>query len=402
MSSVLKQNRLSHEEYFALEQAEDQRYEYHAGEVFAMAGGSESHALISMNVGAALVNALRGKPCRVYGADMKLYIRDYDKFCYPDVQVLCEKGIRHGNYVENPVLVVEVLSDSTEPYDRGRKFESYRSIESLQYCVMVDQNRPHVEVYERIENNRWRLNVSQDILVFPLLNIALDVEGVYRQVEFFNQPLSMMINISDLMNNLANQRKVYHSEADFQHAFAWEIHRLLPKSSVRLEMPLKNANGKTLHLDILIQSPDRTIAIELKYKTRKLLTDIDGETFSLTSHSAQDTGRYDFIKDIIRLENITSNLKSCEGYAILLTNDSAYWKQRTMGTVDEAFSLTQDRILKNSMAWTEEASDGTRKYRENDLELIGEYKLNWQDFSVVNTKNYGQFRYLAVRVPDCV
>lgn len=210
-----------------------------------------------------------------------------------------------------------------------------------------------------------------------------------------------MINMSDLMDNLANQRKVYHSEADFQHAFAWEIHRLLPKSSVRLEMPL-NVNGKKLHLDILIQSPDRTIAIELKYKTRKLVTDIDGESYSLASHSAQDIGRYDFIKDIIRLENITSTLRGCEGYAVLLTNDSAYWKQRTMGTVDEAFSLTQDRILKNSMAWTEKAADGTKKYRETDLQLTGEYKLDWQDFSVVNTENYGQFRYLAVRVPDCI
>ena len=184
MSSFLKPNRLTHEEYFALEQSEDQRYEYHAGEVFAMAGGAESHALISMNVGAALVSALRGKPCRVYGADMKLYVRDYDKFCYPDVQVLCEKGIRHKDNVENPVLVVEVLSDSTESYDRGRKFEHYRSIESLQYYVLVDQNRKHVDFYERKSIDRWTLTDSQDRLVFANLDISLEVEEIYRQVEF--------------------------------------------------------------------------------------------------------------------------------------------------------------------------------------------------------------------------
>lgn len=131
MSSVPKSKRLSHEEYFALEQAEDQRYEYIAGEIFAMAGGSENHALISMSIGSALLNALEGRLCRVYGADMKLYVRRYDKFCYPDMQVLCEQGTRHGKYVENPVLVVEVLSDSTESYDRGKKFEHYRSIETL-------------------------------------------------------------------------------------------------------------------------------------------------------------------------------------------------------------------------------------------------------------------------------
>lgn len=184
MSSILKQNRLSHEEYFALEQVEDQRYEYIAGDVFAMAGGSESHALISMNIGGALVNALRGKPCRVYGADMKLYVRDYDKFCYPDVQVLCEKGIRHGTHVENPVLVVEVLSDSTESYGRGRKFERYHSIASLQYYILVDQNRPHVDLYERESEDHWRLSEPQDRLAFPGLDIVLDMEEIYRQVEF--------------------------------------------------------------------------------------------------------------------------------------------------------------------------------------------------------------------------
>ena len=184
MSSVLKQNRLTHEEYFALEQAEDQRYEYHAGEIFAMAGGTESHALISMNIGAALVASLRGKPCRVYGADMKLYVSKYDKFCYPDVQVLCEKGIRHGLYVENPVLVVEVLSDSTESYDRGLKFERYRSIESLQYYLLVDQNRKHVDLYERQSEQRWMLTVPQDGVTFPAFDIKLEVDDIYRQVEF--------------------------------------------------------------------------------------------------------------------------------------------------------------------------------------------------------------------------
>ena len=211
-----------------------------------------------------------------------------------------------------------------------------------------------------------------------------------------------MINISGLMNTLATQRKVYHSKADFQHAFAWEVHRLLPKSSVRLERPL-NVNGKTLHLDFLIQLPDRAMAVELKYKTRKLVIALEGgEAFSLASHSAQDIGRYDFIKDIIRLENIASNFANCEGYAVLLTNDSAYWKPRAAGTVDEAFRLTEGRILCKSMAWTENTSNGTKKNREKDLQLIGTYKLNWQDFSVASTESYGQFRYLAVHVPERV
>lgn len=184
MSSVLKPKRLSHEEYFALEQSEDQRYEYHAGDVFAMAGGSESHALIGSNILVGLSNALRRKPCRVYGADMKLHIRHYDKFCYPDVQILCEQGIRHGRYVENPILIVEVLSDSTESYDRSLKFEHYRSIECLQYYLLVDQHRQHVELYERKSENVWTFTEPQDRLVFPSLDVVLDVEEIYRQVDF--------------------------------------------------------------------------------------------------------------------------------------------------------------------------------------------------------------------------
>ena len=188
MSSVLKPNRLTHEEYFALEQTEDQRFEYLAGDIFAMAGDTESHALISMNMGAALVSALRGKSCRVHGADMKLFVRDYDKFCYPDVQVLCDHGIRHATHVENPILVVEVLSDSTESYDRGLKFEHYRSIESLKYYLLVDQSRKHVDLYERESGQRWMLTAPQDCVALPDLDIQLDVDEIYRQVEFAVAP----------------------------------------------------------------------------------------------------------------------------------------------------------------------------------------------------------------------
>lgn len=184
MSSVLKPKYITHEDYFAIEQQEDQRYEYIAGDIFAMAGGTESHALIGSNILIGLGNALRGKPCRVYGADMKLYINEHDKFCYPDVQVLCEKGTRHEKYVENPVVVVEVLSDSTESYDRNKKFEHYRSIESLKYYLLVDQTCKHVELYEKESKDRWIVTYPKEQLVLQDLDIALDIEEIYRQVEF--------------------------------------------------------------------------------------------------------------------------------------------------------------------------------------------------------------------------
>jgi Uma2 family endonuclease len=188
MSSVLARPHLfTHEEYFALEEREDRRYEYYAGEVFAMAGGSESHALIGTNVVIALGSGLRGKPCRVYGADMKLYVRDDDYFCYPDVQVLCERGIREHRHVENPALIVEVLSPSTESWDRGGKFEHYRAIESLAYYLVIDQSRRHVELFEREPGNAWRLTEYSGpgaSVPLPGLDAALALDDIYAQVEF--------------------------------------------------------------------------------------------------------------------------------------------------------------------------------------------------------------------------
>lgn len=208
-----------------------------------------------------------------------------------------------------------------------------------------------------------------------------------------------MVNISNLMCTLASQRKAYHSEADFQHALAWELHKQFPDSSVWLERPLK-ANGKKLHLDFLIQLDDKAIAVELKYKTRKLVLDAERESLNLANHGAQDLGRYDFIKDIERLESITSSLVSCDGIAILLTNDDAYWKPRSRVTVDQAFNLTEGNTLTGSLAWGDGASDGTKKNREKELQLVGEYKLSWNDFSLASQEKYAQFRYLAVHVPS--
>jgi Uma2 family endonuclease len=177
---------LSHADYFALERAEDRRYEYLAGEVFAMAGGSERHALISMNTGAALVNASRRLPCRVYGADMKLYIAAHDHFCYPDVMLLCERGVRHEDYVEQPTLIVEVLSPSTEGYDRGLKFEHYRSIEALEHYLLLDQDRMHAELYTR-SHGAWLLTEAggeAGVLRLDTLGIELALAELYRLVEF--------------------------------------------------------------------------------------------------------------------------------------------------------------------------------------------------------------------------
>ncbi len=181
------QAQLGHDAYFALEQAEDQRYEYLGGEIFAMAGGSESHALIAMNAGALLVNSLRGRPCRVYGADMKLYIAARDHFCYPDLQVLCAEGRRRERYVEAPAMVVEVLSSSTEPYDRGLKFEHYRTIPELQHYLLLSQERPHAEWFSRTGEGIWRFEEAsglEDSIRLAAWALELPLAEIYREVLF--------------------------------------------------------------------------------------------------------------------------------------------------------------------------------------------------------------------------
>lgn len=188
MSALASQvYKISHADYFDLEQRSDQRHEYWAGDLFAMAGGSESHALISANTVAALVYTLRDLPCRVYGADMKLRIAAHDKFCYPDAMVLCEQGKRHSQFVENPSLIVEVLSASTETYDRGLKFEHYRSILGFHDYMLLDQTRMHAEWFQRSADGSWRFNEASGIdgvIYLEGWDKTLYLAELYRQVEF--------------------------------------------------------------------------------------------------------------------------------------------------------------------------------------------------------------------------
>lgn len=178
---------LSVADYLRLEAHADTRHEYWAGELFAMAGGSERHALISMNTGVALANAARKSPCRVYGADMKLHIAAKNHFCYPDVMLLCSAGVRQAQFVEQPSLIVEVLSPSTAAYDRGLKFEHYRTIPALQYYLLLEQDRPHAELFERWAGGGWKFAEATGLdasLVLPQLGLELPLAELYRQVEW--------------------------------------------------------------------------------------------------------------------------------------------------------------------------------------------------------------------------
>lgn len=180
MLAQSRPNRMTHEAYFALERAQDQRHEYLAGEVFAMAGGGERHALIALGV------LLRDRPCRVYGPDMKVYLDAVDTFCDPDVQVLCGDAGRRDRWVEGPILVIEVLSDTTESYDRGLKFEHYRTIPELRHYLLLNQDRAHAELFSRRDDGVWELREASGLdaaVSLSALDALLPLVELYRNVD---------------------------------------------------------------------------------------------------------------------------------------------------------------------------------------------------------------------------
>lgn len=208
-----------------------------------------------------------------------------------------------------------------------------------------------------------------------------------------------MLNIAPLLADLAKQRKLFHSEADFQHALAWQIHKILPDNGpIRLEAPMPAAD-RTLHVDIWL--PLEKTAIELKYATRSLALEHDREAFTLRDHRAQNQRRYDFLRDIERLEFMRRSMPDlCEaGHAVLLTNDPSYWNpSRRPAPSDSAFRLHEGREISRQMTWTDKAGEGMKKGRKSPIRLEGSYRLRWQDYSVFPGETRGLFRYLAVSV----
>lgn len=151
---------LNYDEYLAQEERSEGKHEYVRGQVFAMAGGTPEHSALSAATIAALSAVLRGKPCRVYTGDLRIRVPETDLATYPDVAVVCgklETSKDDRNAATNPIVLVEVLSDSTERHDRGAKFAHYRHIASLREYVLVDQNERRVEVYRRNAGNRFEL-----------------------------------------------------------------------------------------------------------------------------------------------------------------------------------------------------------------------------------------------------
>lgn len=179
--------RMTPEEYLALDRAAEFKSEYFDGDIFAMSGGSLEHARLGARLATELNNALAGRNCAVYGSDARVRATR-TTYLYPDVSVVCGEVRREGSDVLlNPILIVEVLSDSTERYDRGLKFARYRRIESLEEYVLVAQAEPRVEVFRRQADGSWSLweyEGAEAAARLQSLGVAIPLARLYQDIEF--------------------------------------------------------------------------------------------------------------------------------------------------------------------------------------------------------------------------
>ncbi|MBX3188821.1 MAG: Uma2 family endonuclease [Labilithrix sp.] len=178
----------SRAEYLALEASSNVKHEYLDGQIYGMAGGTPEHAALSAAVIGLLFSQLRGGRCRAHDSDLRVRVLDTGLATYPDVTVVCgprERDPDDPHAVTNPTLIVEVLSPSTEPYDRGDKFEHYKRMPSLRQYVLVSSTERAVEVWTRAEDQTWAHVVSREGERASLASVgaSLDVRELYEAAE---------------------------------------------------------------------------------------------------------------------------------------------------------------------------------------------------------------------------
>jgi Uma2 family endonuclease len=178
--------RMTPEEYLSFERASDVKHEYADGEVFAMSGGTVQHSSVAVNITVDLGVQLRGRRCRALNSDMRIKTPT-GRYFYPDGSVVCgppELEGEAGDVLLNPKVIIEVLSDSTEGYDRGDKFEHYRSLASLEEYVLASQKAPRIEVFTRHDDGSWTFRAHGPGETVRLSSIGCDlaVDSVYLDV----------------------------------------------------------------------------------------------------------------------------------------------------------------------------------------------------------------------------
>lgn len=188
MSAAPQLKYLTPEEYLVIEREAEFKSEYVDGVMYAMAGGSPEHSQTSVNVLTELNYQLRQSPCHVYNSDLKVRVPSSRKFHYPDVVVVCDKpqfADDEKDVLLNPLLIVEVLSDSTEKYDRRKKFLYYQEIESFREYLLVDQNSPLVQHFVKQSDGGWlctRIEGLDKSITFSTVNCTIALSDIYAKV----------------------------------------------------------------------------------------------------------------------------------------------------------------------------------------------------------------------------
>ena len=177
-------------QYLEIERRAERKSEYYNGEMFAMAGAKQAHNRLVANLVAGLHRQFRSRPCDVYPSDMRVRVSPGGLYTYPDVVAVCGEQRfldDQRDTLLNPGLLVEVLSPSTEAYDRGRKFEQYKSIESLRDYLLVASDRLHADLYMRQADGRWLLTSAdslEDSLTLESVGAQLTLADLYEKVDF--------------------------------------------------------------------------------------------------------------------------------------------------------------------------------------------------------------------------
>jgi Uma2 family endonuclease len=185
--------KLSEAEYLVFERAADERHEYADGEIFAMSGGTWEHNLIAANILRELSTSVLDRPCSANGSDMRIQIPATKRYTYSDVLVVCGQPVftdEKRDTLVNPIVIVEVLSDSTESYDRGDELEQYETLPSLRDYVLVSQKKMRIEHFHRQADGTWQRRVfgAGERAAFESIGCELDVDRAYLKV--FGEPAS--------------------------------------------------------------------------------------------------------------------------------------------------------------------------------------------------------------------
>jgi len=186
---VYGRNKFTVQEYLKMEKASDVKHEFYEGEIFAMSGAGARHNIISINIVGALLKELEGKPCRPYGSDMRIHIPENTLYTYPDISIICGDIISSDDDEDTatqPTVIIEILSPSTQRYDRGDKFKLYRAIPALREYILVDAESINVECFSLNDEFIWELREYkklEDNVSIKSIDGVILLEDIYKDTK---------------------------------------------------------------------------------------------------------------------------------------------------------------------------------------------------------------------------